>query len=119
MIDLSSKDYTYINLKAIEIERMLKEIKPDMKELTSSQIVNMSLIIFAYLLEGTFFDEDPDGDLRLTVYDDVIYINVENETMQLKFKNTLVNKILEQKPISEISIGQTIKELFAGDENGF
>ena len=119
MIDLSSKDFSYINLKAIEIERMLKEIKPDMKELTSSQIVNISLIVFAYLLEGRFFDEDPDGDLRLTVYDDVMFINVEDETMQLKFKNTLVNQILKQTPISELSIGETIKELYEGEKDGF
>ena len=114
MIDLTSKDYTYLNLKAIEIERMLKEIVPDMSELKSSEIVGMALIIFAYLLEGKFFDKDADEDLRLVLYDDVLFIDVKDITMQLHFKNALVNQILEQKPISEFSIGETIKEL-AGD----
>ena len=34
MIDLSSEDYTYTNLKVNEIKRMLKKIKPDIIELT-------------------------------------------------------------------------------------
>ena len=119
MIDLSSKDFSYINLKAIDIERMLKKIKPDMKELTSSQIVNMALITFAYLIEGNYFDEVPEGDLRLTLYDDVIYINLENETMELKFKNALVNHILEQKPISEFNVGETLINFLSSSDKCF
>lgn len=112
MIDLSSKDCSYTTLKVNEIIRLLKEIKPDIIELTPSDVINISLITFAYLIECNFFDEDVDGDLRLTMYDDVIHINVEEVTMQLKFKNTLVNEILEQKPISEVSLTNTVKELF-------
>lgn len=117
MIDLTSIDSSYTNLKINEIKRMLKDIKPDIKDLSPLEIVNMSIIIFAYLIEGEFVDEYTDGDLTLSLYDDVMFINVEELTMNLKFKNLLVNQIIKQKHVNELEIGETIKELI-GDIYG-
>ena len=111
MIDLTSKDYTYTNLKILDIKRMLKEIKPEIKDLSPGNVVNISLIIFAYLLEGNFIDKDVEDDLRLSLCDDVMYINDETLRMDLKFKNSLVNEILKQKNVNELALGETIKEL--------
>ena len=111
MIDLTSLDETYTNLKIIEIKRMLKEIKPDIKELSPSDIINIAIIIFAYLIEGKYIDEEHDGDLRFNFHDDVMYLNIEQVTMDLKFKNALVNEILKQKPVNDLKLGETISEL--------
>ena len=96
MIDLTSKDYSYTSLKVNEIERKLKKIKPDICELTSSNIINISLIVFAYLCEGGFIETEGD-DLTIELYDDLLLIDVEDMTMQLKFKNILLNQIIASR----------------------
>ena len=111
MIDLTSLDETYTNLKIIEIKRMLKEIKPDIDDLSPSDVINIAIIIFSYLIEGKYIDEEIDGDLRFNFHDDVMYLNVKQVTMDLKFKNALVNEILKQKPVNDLKLGETIKEL--------
>lgn len=117
MIDLSSKDYSYTALKVNEIKRLLKEIKPDINELTSSDVINISLLTFAYLCESNFFKTE-DNDLILELYDDELLIDVEGVTMRLKFKNFLVNHLLEQKELDEIlKEYDTLNELIKGDDS--
>ena len=111
MIDLTSKDCTYTNLKILDIKKMLKEIKPDIEDLSPSDVVNISLIIFSYLLEGNFIDIDVENDLRLTLHDDLLYINDKELKMDLKFKNALVNEIMKQKQVNIMTLGKTINEL--------
>ena len=116
MIDLSSKDYSYTNIKANEVKRLLKEIKPDINELTTSDVINISLLIFAYLCESDFIGTDK-KDLTIELYDDVLLINPEDLTLQLKFKNYLINSLLEKNELDEaLSKFQTIKELVEGED---
>lgn len=120
MIDLNSKDYSYSCFKVKHIKHLLKEIKPDIIDLAPSDVVNISLVTFAYLIEGNYFDEDPDGDLTFTLYDDVMHINIEDVTMELKFKNTFVNMLLNELDNKDIfKDSKILRELVVGDENGF
>lgn len=96
MIDLTSLDNTYTNLKITQIKRLLKDIKPDIKELSASDIINISIIVFAYLIEGHFLDVDED-DLILAYKDDEVILDVNSLTLELKFKNELLNQILSCK----------------------
>ena len=93
MIDLTSKDCTYTNLKVNQIKRELKEIKPDIKDLTALEVINIALIVFSYLYESDCI-ESVKNDLILTYTHEVFLIDVENLTMQLKFKNKLLNDFL-------------------------
>lgn len=93
MIDLTSKDCTYTTLKVNQIKRELKEIKPEIKDLSPLEVINIALIIFSYLCEGDCL-ESVENNLILTYAHDVLLIDVENLTMQLKFKNKLLNDFL-------------------------
>ena len=116
MIDLSSKDYSYTTLKVNEIKRLLKKIKPDISELTSSDVINISLLVFAYLCEGDFMQTEG-NDITIELFDDLVIIDVENLTLQLKFKNYLVNSLLDNNELDEtLKKFETIKELVKGDD---
>ena len=118
MIDLTSKDYSYTSLKVNEIERKLKKIKPDICELTPSNVINISLLVFAYLCEGGFVETEKD-DLTIALYDDLLLIDPEDLTMQLKFKNSLLNHIIsitDEKSYNELFNRFPILKELEGDE---
>ena len=121
MIDLTSLDNTYTNLKIIQIKRMLKEIKPDMRELSPSDVINISLITFAYLCESNFIVKDG-NDLILDYKDDEVILDVNNLTIVLKFKNDMVNRIISvenEQGLDELLKPYNILKELIGDENEF
>lgn len=119
MIDLPSLDSTYTNLKVIEIKRRLKQIKPDINELSSLDVINLSLIFFNYLCECNDFMIDG-NDLIFSYGSEDLIIDVQNLTKHLKFKNKLLYDFFVSSKDDENMMRdfKTVKEL-AGDINDF
>lgn len=121
MIDLSSKDCSYTTLKVNYIKSLLKEIKPDIKDLAHLEIINISILIFAYLLESNFFQLDED-DLILAYNDDEVILDVDKLTLELKFKNRFVNDLISSqtsKDVECLSKNLNVLSELIGDMNGF
>ena len=118
MIDLTSKDCTYTIFKIFQIKRLLKKIKPDINELSSLDVINLSLIFFNYLCECDDFKIDG-NDLIFTYGNEDLIIDVQNLTMRLKFKNQLLYDyfLLVKDDENMMKDFKTVKEL-VGDDNG-